>query len=100
MKESINFTRFVDLFNDMDRGENFTYEGKRALFEYLEQYEEDTGQEVELDIIALCCDYTEATPEEIRVEYDIPEEEEVVEYVNEQTCVIAELPSTIIYQHF
>lgn len=33
--------------------------GKRALFDYLEAYEEDTGDEVEFDVIALCCEYTE-----------------------------------------
>ena len=94
MKESINFTRFVDRFNDMDRGENFTYEGKRALFEYLEQYEEDTG------IIALCCEYNEETPDEIRRNYDIPEEEEVLDYLNDNTFVVGETSSTIVYQTF
>ena len=43
----------------MDRNNQFTYEGKRALFDYLENYEEETDQEIELDVIALCCDYTE-----------------------------------------
>ena len=38
---------------------NFTYEGKRALFDYLENLEEDTGTEIELDTIALCCEYSE-----------------------------------------
>ena len=39
--------------------ENFSYDGLKALFEYLEEYEESTGEEVELDVIALCCEYTE-----------------------------------------
>ena len=58
MKTIINFSQFVDSFRE-DRKNTFSYDGKKALFEYLEQYEEDTGEEIELDIIALCCEYTE-----------------------------------------
>jgi hypothetical protein len=41
------------------RPDNFSYAGLTALYEYLTQLEEDTGQEIELDPIALCCDFTE-----------------------------------------
>ena len=58
MKTTINFFQFCDAFSE-DRKNQFTYEGKKALFEHLEQYEEETGTEIELDIIALCCEYTE-----------------------------------------
>jgi len=57
MKEDVSFNRFCDAFQI--RKENFTYEGKRALFDYLEEYEESTGETIELDIIALCCEYAE-----------------------------------------
>jgi hypothetical protein len=43
----------------MDRKENFSYEGLRLLFDYLEEVEADSGVEIELDVIALCCDFTE-----------------------------------------
>jgi len=59
MKKTINFTDFVDAFQDAGRDDNFSYDGKKALFEYLEDYEDDTGEEIELDVIALCCEYTE-----------------------------------------
>jgi hypothetical protein len=59
MKQNISFGQFCDAFRDMDRNDNFTYAGKRALFDYLENLEADTGSEVELDVIALCCDYSE-----------------------------------------
>jgi hypothetical protein len=29
------------------------------LFDYLEEYEESTGEDIEFDMVALCCDYTE-----------------------------------------
>ena len=58
MKITINFSQFCDAFSDSYKN-NFSYEGKEALFDYLENYENDTGEEVELDTIALCCDYSE-----------------------------------------
>jgi hypothetical protein len=29
------------------------------LFDYLEEYEDSTGEELELDVIAICCEFTE-----------------------------------------
>ena len=58
MKQSINMYDFERAFKNFER-DNFSYDGLKALFEYLEDYEEDTGEEVELDVIALCCDYME-----------------------------------------
>lgn len=59
MYTDVNFNDFRDAFRRFDRLDNFTYEGARALFDYLEQYEEDTGERIELDVIALCCEYNE-----------------------------------------
>jgi hypothetical protein len=59
MKTTVNFSDFVDRFRELDREDQFTYCGKRALFDYLESYEEDCGEEIELDVISLCCDYSE-----------------------------------------
>ena len=58
MKQTINFSQFCDSFGDTYKN-NFSYEGKRALFDYLENYEEEMGTEIELDPVALCCEYTE-----------------------------------------
>ena len=58
MKQSINMYDFEMAFKRYER-ENFSYDGLKALFEYLEEYEEGTGEEIELDVIALCCDNTE-----------------------------------------
>ena len=58
MKQSVNMYDFERAFKNFER-DNFSYDGLKALFEYLEEYEEGTGEEVELDVIALCCDYME-----------------------------------------
>ena len=58
MIQTINFNQFCDGFPE-DYKKNFSYDGKQALFNYLEQYEEDTGEKIEYDPVALCCEYTE-----------------------------------------
>ena len=58
MKQTIGFGQFCDAFSDTYKN-NFSYAGKRALFDYLEEYEADAGTEVELDTVALCCEYSE-----------------------------------------
>lgn len=58
MKQNVTFSDFCDSFGDTYKN-NFTYEGKKALYDYLLEYEDATGEEIELDPIALCCDYSE-----------------------------------------
>ena len=114
---TIGFCSFCDAFRDMDRNENFSYQGKRALFDYLEQYSEDSGQPVELDVISLCCDYyendTETIISECRIDIntdgfeDMDEDEieesktdQVREYLNEHTIVVGEVPGGFVYAAF
>lgn len=58
MKETVTRHRFIDLFMKI-RPDNFSRLGLHALFDYIEELEEDTGQEIEFDVIALCCDFSE-----------------------------------------
>lgn len=71
MKTTVTFSNFCDAFRAMDRNDNFSYEGKRALFDYIEQYEQDCGVELELDVIALCCEYNEDHWQDIAHNYCI-----------------------------
>jgi len=59
MKKTIGQYEFTESFKNAGRGEQFSYEGLKALFEYLEELEESCGEEIELDVISLCCDYCE-----------------------------------------
>jgi len=99
MKQSINFSMFCDAFRDANRDNQFTYEGKRCLFDWLEQYEEDTGEEQELDVIALCCDFYEMGYRDIAKDYRIDlahleSEEEYIEevraYLDDNTLLVGE----------
>lgn len=59
MINTINKYEFSDAFHKMGRGDQFSYEGLIALFDYLEMLEDDIGEPIELDVIALCCEYSE-----------------------------------------
>lgn len=87
MKSTVTVYDFRQAFHNMGRGEQFTYEGLGALFEWLENYEEETGQEVELDVIALCCDFTEYEDLE-EFQRDYGEEYETIEDIENNTTVI------------
>jgi hypothetical protein len=59
MIEQVNESEFINRFALMDRRENFSYEGRLALFEYFEGLEEDLSEQIEFDCIAICCEYSE-----------------------------------------
>ena len=40
-------------------GNNFSYEGLGDLFDYLEELEDSTGEQIEFDPIAIACEFTE-----------------------------------------
>ena len=109
MKTTVTKSDFRDAFRTMGRTDQFSYEGLGVLFDYLESYEEDTGEEIELDVIALCCDYYEATWQEIAENYGIdltdPEDEDLVaeevqDYIEYHSCVIGEVPGGCVYLAF
>ena len=92
MKSTVNIYDFRRGFEDSDRKDQFSYEGQEALFDYLEQFEDDTGQEVEFDVIGLCCEYTEYDNlKELQEAYS--DEYKTLEYLEDTTQVIR-IPDT------
>lgn len=61
MHIQITETMFKDQFVKMGRGESFSHNGLTALYEYFEQLEDDMGKSLELDVIAICCEFGEYT---------------------------------------
>ena len=58
MKTTVDLYDFHEAFR-RGRDTQFSDDGLDALFYYLEDVEHSTGEEIELDVIALCCDYNE-----------------------------------------
>lgn len=78
----INISNMYKQYKD-----NFSYYGKKALYRYLVDLEEDTGQEMEMDWIAICSDFSEYdSEEELLKEYqeksidDIMDKTEVIKF--------------------
>ena len=93
MIQTINEYQFADAFNKI-RPDNFTYRGLIALYNYFEQYEEDTGEQIELDVIAICCDYYEY--EDLKYIEDY----ESIEDIEQATTVIMIDDTSFIIQAF
>jgi hypothetical protein len=58
MKETVTESRFIQAFATL-RPNQFSRPALVALFDYLDQLEQDLGEETEFDPIALCCEWTE-----------------------------------------
>ena len=115
MKQTINKHQAVDaLLQDNNAG--WSIEGAKALVEYLEELEEDLWEEFEFDIVAIRCEFSEMSIDEILDQYEnIKEEFEkrkeekeddeedknlIKEILSEYTTVIEVDENTVIIQEF
>jgi hypothetical protein len=110
MKRTIDLNEFRDLFQLYGRGNNFSLKGLEILFNELEALEHDTGEERELDVIGLCCDFSETTLDDWQHDYGNDETETMtdskkIEHISDRTWLLAhfknELGETVvIYQNY
>jgi hypothetical protein len=100
MKQTVTETMFIDAFQAI-RPENFSLEGLRALFAHIEELE-TMGEEMELDVIALCCDFEEY-PDALTVadvmDWGFDSEEEAFARLQSETTVI-DFDGGIIIENF
>lgn len=54
-----NGYQLEQLFKKCGRENHFSYEGFNALYDYLDQLSDDMGEDFKVDVIGLCCDFTE-----------------------------------------
>ena len=106
MKTTVNFYDFKREFKAI-RPNNFTDEGLIVLWDYLEEYEDSTGEEIELDVIELCCDYSEDSLSNIVDSYSIDlegeddHEQAVKDYLEDKTTLVGiTKDGNFIYQVF
>ena len=70
MKQNVSSFQFVDAIVGDDYN-NMSYAGANALFEYLEELEDSTGEELEFDSVAIRCEWAEyENLEAVLSEYD------------------------------
>ena len=99
MKTNVNFYDFSRWFEQY-RPNNFSREGLQCLFDFLEEFEEGTGEEIEFDPIALCCEYTEYDNlDEFKANYTCDKYKEIEDWdsledytmtipIGEKSCII------------
>ena len=98
MKQSVNEYDFLKAFKEC-RPNNFSRAGLFALYDYLEQLEDDIGEEIELDVIALCCEYAEYDSfEEFQADYS--EDYQTIGDIENDTTVIMIDDESFIIQQF
>lgn len=59
MKMTVNRSMFIREFALMNREDQFSHAALGALFAWIEEREAELGEEHELDVVALCCEWTE-----------------------------------------
>lgn len=115
--KTVDLHDFREAFRACGRTEQFSHEGLEVLFNYLEDMSDSTDEPLDLDVIGLCCGYSEDTPEEIAEYYSIelPEREDfededdyrysvgvaVLDYLSAHTSVCGITDNaTIVYASF
>jgi hypothetical protein len=106
MKTTVYLNEFRDYFNKI-RPNNFSYEGLGLLFDYLTELENDTGEDMELDVIALCCNFSEDSLSNIVDSYSIDlegeddHEQAVKDFLDYKTILVGVTSNdNFIYQNF
>ncbi len=109
MKTRVTLDDFVQAFKDRGRESQFSRPALYGLFNYIEEYEESTGEEIDLDVIALCCDYTEMSFPDVVREYsiDVSEcadvedmREAVLDYLEGETQVVWHDDDSVLFANF
>lgn len=107
--QTLSKSSFIDAFKQSSRKDQFSYEALGAIFDYLEEYSNDTGENVEVDIVGICCDFAESSLSELACSYDIDLEglegedrlEAVVSYMENNTSVLGMVDDeTMVYIQF
>lgn len=106
----ITKSSFIDAFKLSSRKDQFSYDALEAIFEYLEDYSQHSGENVELDIVAICCEWDEEGWEGIAKNYGIDLEgceddqdkiEAVRDYLEYHTrCFLLPDGETFVYVQF
>ena len=109
MYQSINRSEFHSAFHRMDRGTQFSYEALNLLFDHFEEIETEDNP-IELDVIAICCDYSEDTYDNIARNYSIEDLEDlsiedkkqaIEDFLNDRTILIGQSDNdNLVYLQF
>lgn len=93
--QTLTRSQFADAFISI-RPDNFTYEGLMALYDYFEDYSKAIDEDYNLDVIAVCCDFSEyESLQEVVDQHsntftadELQDDKKLLDYFNDRTTVI------------
>jgi len=88
----VSLSEFRDTFRIWGRSDSFTYEALEHIYDDLME----CGQDVELDVIAICCDYSQDTLKNVLKEYDLDSFEDL----ERETWALRMSDDTVLYRNF
>ena len=98
MYTNVNEFAFMEAFKDMGRMDNFSPDALRQLFAFFEELEEGTDEPMELDVIAICCDFSEEPLVDVLENYGL----DSVDDLHDNTMVVGFTGNgeNVVYQCF
>ena len=110
--QTFSKSSFMEEFKQSSRKDQFSYDALGAIFDYLEEYSDSTGEPVEFDMVAICCEWSEAHWSDIVRDYsidlnDFADDEDddnrieaVYQTISEQTTAIDLGEGTFVFVQF
>lgn len=104
---NLSLDAIMNLFKAYDRGNNFSYNALEAIIDF--ETEDDTP--LDLDVIRICCEYTESSFEEIVDAYGLGENvylddfgdidnSLIIEFLENNTVVLNVDGDKVVYKNF
>lgn len=109
MKQTVSKSAFIDAFRNHGRENQFSYEALCLMYEWFNDYEKSCDTEIELHVIAICCEYAEDDWEAIADNYSIDlsncedddeREQSVKDHLQYNTTFIGKTSDTMVYASF
>lgn len=108
--QTLSKSSFIEAFKQSSRKDQFSHEALEAIFDYLEEYSDSTGEPIEFDIVGICCDWSEEGWEGIAKDYvvelsDCDSEQDKIQAVQDfifdsTLCVMLSDGESFVYQQF
>lgn len=105
MHKRIYLSDFMEAFDDHGRNDQFPPAALETLFEFFEELEQDSGELIELDVIAICCTFTEyespqACAEDMFLDINGMENKDIISLLQEHTIVIPLKNGGVVIQNY
>lgn len=96
MKTTVTRETFIKAFEDYNRADNFSWIGLNALYDYFTELEKDLDEEIDFNVIEICCNYTEDTIEQTLENYNVKS----IDDLENKTTIIYKDDENVLFLNF